>query len=44
LNEKNKTMLTAVHVAADKGHLDALDVLLRHGAAVNVLDDMGQTG
>lgn len=43
LNEKNKNMLTPLHVGCDKAHVDVMDALLRHGAAVNALDDMGQT-
>lgn len=31
-------------MAADKSHFDVMDVLLRHGAKVNALDDIGQTG
>uniref|UniRef100_A0A7R9CQG9 Poly [ADP-ribose] polymerase n=1 Tax=Timema poppense TaxID=170557 RepID=A0A7R9CQG9_TIMPO len=43
LNEKNKEMLTPLHVASDNSHSDAMDVLLRHGAKVNALDGLGQT-
>uniref|UniRef100_A0A7R9CVM7 Poly [ADP-ribose] polymerase n=1 Tax=Timema cristinae TaxID=61476 RepID=A0A7R9CVM7_TIMCR len=43
LNEKNKEMLTPLHVASDNSHSDAIDVLLRHGAKVNALDGLGQT-
>lgn len=34
LNDKNKEMLTPLHVAADKSHYDVMDVLLNHGAKV----------
>lgn len=44
LNEKNKNFLTPLHLAADKSYYDVLDALLRHGAKVNALDDLGQTG
>ncbi|KAI0235048.1 Poly [ADP-ribose] polymerase tankyrase-2 [Lamellibrachia satsuma] len=43
LNDKNKDLLTPLHVAADKSHFDVLDILLKHGAKVNVLDGAGQT-
>ena len=44
LNDKNKNLLTPLHLAADKSHYDVMDALLRHGAKVNALDDLGQTG
>ena len=44
LNEKNKEFLTPVHIAGDKSHYDVLDALLKHGAKVNALDGLGQTG
>lgn len=44
LNEKNKEFLTPLHVAADNSHYDVMDALLRHGAKVNALDGLGQTG
>lgn len=37
-------MLTALHVAADNSYYDVMDALLRHGAKVNSLDSLGQTG
>ena len=43
LNEKNKEMLTPLHLAADKSHYDIMDLLLKHGAKVNALDLHGQT-
>ncbi|XP_050594457.1 poly [ADP-ribose] polymerase tankyrase isoform X3 [Bombus affinis] len=43
LNEKNKDILTPLHVATDHSHYDAMDVLLRHNAKVNALDGLGQT-
>jgi tankyrase len=44
LNEKNKEFLTPLHVAADNSHYDVMDALLRHGAKINSLDGLGQTG
>lgn len=44
LNEKNKNFLTPLHIAADNSHFDVMDALLRHGAKVNSLDALGQTG
>ncbi|XP_014284779.1 poly [ADP-ribose] polymerase tankyrase isoform X1 [Halyomorpha halys] len=43
LNEKNKDMLTPLHIATDMGHHDVMDTLLRLGAKVNALDALGQT-
>lgn len=43
LNEKNKELLAPIHLAADLGHLDVLDTLLRLGAKVNLVDVLGQT-
>lgn len=44
LNEKNKELLTPLHIATDLSHYDLMDTLLRLGAKVNVLDALGQTG
>jgi tankyrase len=44
LSEKNKEMLAPLHIAADCSHLDVVEALLRHGAKVNALDALGQTG
>ncbi|XP_077966089.1 poly [ADP-ribose] polymerase tankyrase-2-like [Styela clava] len=43
LNEKNKDLLTPLHIAADKAHLDVLEVLLKHDVEMNCLDCLGQT-
>ena len=43
INEKNKEFLAPLHIAADKSHIDVLEVLLKHGAKVNILDCLGQT-
>ena len=45
-SEKNKDLLTPLHLAADSGHVatDLLDLLLRYGANVNAVDGLGQTG
>lgn len=44
LNEKNKELLTPLHIATDLSHYDLMDTLLRLGAKVNALDALGQTG
>ena len=44
LNEKNKELLTPLHVAIDCNHADSVELLLKHGAKVNALDSHGQTG
>lgn len=44
LQEKNKEFLTPLHVSADKGHYDIMELLLKHGSKVNALDGLGQTG
>ncbi len=43
LSDKNKEMLTPLHLAADRSHYDVMDLLLKHGAKVNALDVHGQT-
>lgn len=43
MNEKNKEYLTPLHVAADKAHIDVIEILLKNGAQVNCLDCLGQT-
>ncbi|KAH8295482.1 hypothetical protein KR018_012020 [Drosophila ironensis] len=43
LNEKNKSFLTPLHLAAELLHYDAIELLLKQGAKVNVLDSLGQT-
>ena len=43
LNSKNKEFLTPLHVAADKSHVDVVEILLKHGANVNSPDCLGQT-
>ncbi|OEH80246.1 acyl-binding domain-containing protein [Cyclospora cayetanensis] len=35
--------MTALHFAADRGHLDIAKMLLAHGADVNYQDDLGET-
>ena len=39
LNDKNKEFVTPLHIAADKAHYDVMDVLLKHGAKVMVVND-----
>ena len=36
-------MVTPLHVAADRCHVDVMEVLLKHAADVNALDRVGQT-
>jgi len=43
LNDKNKEFLVPLHIAADKAHVDVLEVLLKNRAQVNSLDCLGQT-
>ena len=44
LNDKNKELLTPLHVAVDKSHYDVIDVLLKcRGTKVNALDSGGNT-
>lgn len=42
LSEKNKDFLTPLHLAADKSQYDLMEIFLKHGAKVNVLDGLGQ--
>lgn len=44
LNEKNKELLTPLHISTDLSHYDLMDTLLRLGVKVNALDALGQTG
>ncbi|XP_078532364.1 poly [ADP-ribose] polymerase tankyrase-1 isoform X5 [Lissotriton helveticus] len=43
VNEKNKDLMTPLHVAAERAHNDVLEVLHKHGAKMNTLDTLGQT-
>eukprot|EP00094_Tigriopus_californicus_P011802 TCALIF_11400-PA protein Name:"Similar to Tnks Tankyrase-1 (Mus musculus)" AED:0.04 eAED:0.04 QI:0/0.85/0.75/0.87/0.71/0.5/8/1134/1190 len=43
LNDKNKDLLTPLHLAADKSHYEIMDILLKNGSKVNALDSHGQT-
>lgn len=44
INEYDADGLGAIHWAADRGHLQILDILLQYGANVNLIDkDSGQT-
>ncbi|XP_061782623.1 poly [ADP-ribose] polymerase tankyrase-1-like [Nerophis lumbriciformis] len=43
VNEKNKDLMTPLHVAAERAHNDIMEVLQKHGAKVNALDTLGQT-
>ncbi|XP_075412852.1 poly [ADP-ribose] polymerase tankyrase-1 isoform X1 [Tenrec ecaudatus] len=43
VNEKNKDLMTPLHVAAERAHSDVMEVLHKHGAKMNALDTLGQT-
>ncbi|XP_051959075.1 poly [ADP-ribose] polymerase tankyrase-2-like isoform X2 [Xyrauchen texanus] len=43
ISEKNKDFLTPLHLAAEKSHNDIIEVLVKHKAKVNVVDNLGQT-
>uniref|UniRef100_A0A6I8RKH7 Poly [ADP-ribose] polymerase n=1 Tax=Xenopus tropicalis TaxID=8364 RepID=A0A6I8RKH7_XENTR len=43
VSEKTKDFLTPLHVASDKAHNDIVEVLIKHEAKVNALDNLGQT-
>lgn len=44
INEPNKDLLTPLHIAADYGHSDVMETLIRLSARVNATDGLGQTG
>lgn len=43
LNEKNKDLLTPLHLSADNSLFEVMDILVKNGAKVNALDGLGQT-
>ena len=43
LNWKNKDLLTPLHAAVDKNHIDVVELLLKFGANINSIDCVGQT-
>ncbi|XP_063817725.1 poly [ADP-ribose] polymerase tankyrase-2 isoform X1 [Pseudophryne corroboree] len=43
VSEKTKDFLTPLHIASGKGHNDVVEVLVKHEAKVNALDNLGQT-
>ncbi|KAG5855454.1 hypothetical protein ANANG_G00049220 [Anguilla anguilla] len=43
VNEKTKDFLTPLHLASEKSHNDVIEVLVKHEAKVNALDNLGQT-
>ncbi|KAM7169154.1 poly [ADP-ribose] polymerase tankyrase-2 isoform 4-T4 [Macrochelys suwanniensis] len=43
INEKTKDFLTPLHVASEKAHNDVIEVVVKHEAKVNALDNLGQT-
>ncbi|XP_072851404.2 poly [ADP-ribose] polymerase tankyrase-2 isoform X2 [Pogona vitticeps] len=43
INEKTKDFLTPLHVASEKAHNDVIEIVVKHEAKVNALDNLGQT-
>lgn len=43
INHKDETGLGLIHWASDRGSLEIVDLLLRQGADINLLDSDGQT-
>ncbi|XP_048712418.1 poly [ADP-ribose] polymerase tankyrase-2 isoform X2 [Caretta caretta] len=43
INEKTKDFLTPLHVASEKAHNDVVEIVVKHEAKVNALDNLGQT-
>ncbi|KAM4624549.1 poly [ADP-ribose] polymerase tankyrase-2 [Polymixia lowei] len=43
VNEKTKDLLTPLHLASEKSHNDVIEVLVKHEAKVNAVDNLGQT-
>ncbi|XP_063095419.1 poly [ADP-ribose] polymerase tankyrase-2 isoform X4 [Cavia porcellus] len=43
INEKTKEFLTPLHVASEKAHNDVVEIVVKHEAKVNALDNLGQT-
>ncbi|XP_058043864.1 poly [ADP-ribose] polymerase tankyrase-2 isoform X5 [Ahaetulla prasina] len=43
INEKTKDFLTPLHMASEKAHNDVVEVVVKHEAKVNALDNLGQT-
>uniref|UniRef100_A0A672PX48 Poly [ADP-ribose] polymerase n=1 Tax=Sinocyclocheilus grahami TaxID=75366 RepID=A0A672PX48_SINGR len=43
VNEKNKDFLTPLRLAAEKSHNDIIEVLVKHEAKVDAVDNLGQT-
>ncbi|KAJ8264368.1 hypothetical protein GJAV_G00148350 [Gymnothorax javanicus] len=43
VNDKTKDFLTPLHLASEKSHNDIIEVLVKHEAKVNALDNLGQT-
>ncbi|XP_028966676.1 poly [ADP-ribose] polymerase tankyrase-1 [Galendromus occidentalis] len=43
VNDKNKQMLSPLHIAADHTFLDMIDLLLKNGAKINALDGNGES-
>lgn len=43
VNEKNSQSLTPLHLASDRGHIDIMEILIKHGSKINAVDSSGQT-
>nr|CEL68462.1 TPA: ankyrin repeat-containing protein [Neospora caninum Liverpool] len=43
VNARNDDDMTALHLAADRGHVEVIELLLEKGADVNVQDNSGET-
>ncbi|CDW57235.1 tankyrase 1 [Trichuris trichiura] len=43
VNERNKNLLSPLHMAADRGCTELINILIENGANVNLLDGLGQT-
>lgn len=44
INEVNNEQLTPLHVAAEYGNFDIMELFIKLGARINAIDALGQTG